>query len=145
MRFTSEYESSIDDKNRVVLPSKLRDAIKSLKEGDELYISPHPDGCIQICTEPQWDRQLEQLTQRAFEDEKTRRFTRYLSASTRTGKCDKQGRLLLHGPMLAEVGIEREVYVLGHVNVIEVWDKATWLKRRAEAQREYPKDVEELP
>ena len=142
--FIGEYESSIDDKNRVVLPRKFRDAIDVEREGDELYLTVDPDGCLLICPPSEWSRRLEQLNQSPFAKEKLRRFRRYISSMTEPAKCDKQGRLLLPARLMQEAGVEKEIVLVGNISVIEIWPAALWKQRREEARREFNQDIEDL-
>ena len=142
--FTGEYDSTIDDKNRVVLPSAFREAIDAAKEADKLYLSYVPDGCITICTESEWQRCLEQLDAKPFAPEQMRRFRRHLSSMTQQGKYDKQGRLVLPPKLLQESKIEREVCIVGNLRVIEVWAKNIRDQRRAEDAGSFGKFMTEL-
>ncbi len=142
--FTGESTSTVDDKNRIVLPRKYRDAIDFEAEGRELYISLDPDGCLVICPRSEWRRRLAQLDQTPYAKERLRRFRRYIAAMTETSKCDKQGRLLLPSRLTNEVGIERDVVLVGNISVIEVWPKDKWHQRREEARREFSKDIEDI-
>jgi len=142
--FIGEYESTIDDKNRVVLPRKFRDAVDVEQEGEELFLTLDPDGCLLICPRSEWQRRLAQLDQTPYAKEKLRRFRRYVSSMTEPSKFDKQGRMLLPQRLLDIVKIEREVYLVGNLSVIEVWPAALWKQRREEAHREFSKDIEDL-
>jgi len=142
--FIGEYESSIDDKNRVVLPRKFRDAIDVEREGEELYLTVDPDGCLLICPPSEWNRRLQQLDQSPFAKEKLRRFRRYLSSMTEPSRCDKQGRLLLPSRLIQEVGIGKEIFLVGNISVIEVWPAALWTERRKQAKNEFSQDIEDL-
>ena len=104
--FIGEYESTIDDKNRVVLPRKFRDVVDTEHAGEELYLTLDPDGCLLICPRSEWQRRLEQLDQTPFAKEKLRRFRRYVSSMTEPSKCDKQGRMLLPLRLLDTVSID---------------------------------------
>ena len=142
--FTGEYESTIDDKNRVVLPRKFRDAFDVEREGEELFLSLDPDGCLLICPRSEWYRRLEQLDQTPFAKEKLRRFRRYVASVTEPSKCDKQGRMLLPARLIEAVELGREVFLVGNIRLIEVWPRALWQQRREEAKNEFGRDIEDL-
>ena len=47
MLLTGTYQRTLDDKKRLVLPKKVRDA---LGEPDSLFVAPGPDKCLWVHT-----------------------------------------------------------------------------------------------
>ena len=62
--FTGQYDRTIDDKNRIQLPSQLRSAIDPERDGPGLYVTLGEDrGTLSIYTE----RGFEEAFSRGFE------------------------------------------------------------------------------
>jgi len=142
--FHGEHESTVDDKGRVILPSKLRDCIDEDRDGQGFYMTISPDGCITLCTPTEWDRRVKILREAPFAPERSRRFQRVMSSMTDRSLADKQGRLHLSQNLLKQAGIERDVAVIGNFDVIEIWNRERWAAIKAEALQEYKNDAEQL-
>jgi len=142
--FNGEHESSVDDKGRVILPSKLRDTIDEDRDGQGFYSTIGPDGCIVLCTPTEWDRRVKMLREAPFAPERARRFQRIMSAMTERSFADKQGRLRLSQNLLKQAGIEKQVAVVGNIDVIEIWNHEKWAAIKAESLQEFKNDAEQL-
>ena len=55
-RFLGQYEQRLDEKGRVVLPSKLRNFIDPAEDGKGFVITPAPEECLFLYTDKQWER-----------------------------------------------------------------------------------------
>ena len=142
--FHGEFDSSVDDKGRVILPSRLRDCIDEARDGQGFYCTISPDGCIELCTPAVWDRRVEALRKAPFAPEKARRFQRTMSSLTERESMDKQGRLHLSPKLLQQAGIEKQVVVVGNFDVVEIWGRERWEKAKTEMLQEYKNDAEQL-
>ena len=119
-RFIGTSEQKTDEKNRIIIPVKWRDAL-----GSDCYLCAAPEGCIFIYTVEQWIRVTDQLADYAHnttERSKQRQF--YYGASE--AKVDKQGRVTLTSILMDRVGVDKEIVVNGCGNRIEIWAKDRW-------------------
>jgi MraZ protein len=142
--FHGQYESSIDDKGRVILPAKLRDSMDEESDGAGFYITFGPDGCIELCTPAEWNRRVKALRKAPFARARARRFQRTMSSLTEQNHLDKQGRLRISQNLLEQAGITREVAVIGNFDVIEIWCRERWQTMKTEALQEFKNDAEQL-
>jgi len=142
--FHGEYESSMDDKGRVILPAKLREAIDEDRDGQGFYSTIGPDGCIELCTPAEWDRRVQALRKAPFATERARRFQRTMSSMTERVLMDKQGRLHLSPNLVAYAAIQKEIVVLGNFDFIEIWSRERYQPMKPEALQEYKNDAEKL-
>ena len=142
--FHGEYESSIDDKGRVILSAKLRESMDEERDGSGFYVTFGPDGCIELCKPTEWDRRVEVLRRAPFAREKARRFQRTMSSLTERANLDKQGRLRISQKLLEQAGITKQVSMIGNFDVIEIWDRKRWEKMKDEALQEFKNDAEQL-
>jgi MraZ protein len=116
-----EHEHSLDDKNRLTLPSKLRSAF-----ADGLYVARGFDGCLAVYPVPEWERMKARYAELDPFSADARRVSRNFFGSAVAAELDKQGRLVLPQPLLEHAGLEREVTVLGVHDHLEIWNRATW-------------------
>jgi MraZ protein len=120
--FLGEYEHTIDDKNRLTLPARFRDAF----EGGGV-VTRGMDGCLSVYTRTAWERfvsvRLEGLDPFSRE---ARQLSRFLFAGATEAEPDKQGRIMLPAPLVKHAKLSREVVVAGVRDHLEIWDRAVW-------------------
>ncbi len=123
--FYGEYEHSLDEKGRVILPAKFRELL-----GDHCHITRGYDNCLSIYDDKGWEECLEKMMKNLEHETNGhhRRLNRNLSSGGVDINIDKQGRMLIP-PLLREyAGIDKEVSIIGSVNKVEIWDKEAWRK-----------------
>jgi len=117
-----EYEHTIDDKNRLTLPAKFRQAFE---EG--VVVTRGIDPCLAVYTRDEWpafvSAQLGNLDQFSRE---ARQMRRYLFSAAAEGELDRQGRVTLPTPLMKYAGLTRDVVVAGVQDHVEIWDAAAW-------------------
>jgi MraZ protein len=121
--FLGEYEHTIDDKNRLTLPARFREALAAgvvLTQGFE-------GGCLYAFTREDWHRVVEQrvgsLDLLAAEGRQMRRF---FFAGAAEAELDKQGRILVSAHLIERAGLSRDVVVAGVYDHLEIWDRGAW-------------------
>jgi MraZ protein len=124
-----EHEHSLDDKNRLTLPSKLRSAF-----ADGLYVARGFDGCLAVYPVDEWERLKVRYAQLDPFSADARRVSRNFFGSAVPAELDKQGRLVLPQPLIDYAGLERELTVLGVHDHLEIWDRATWGRLQQEPE-----------
>jgi MraZ protein len=117
-----EYEHTIDDKNRVTLPAKFRQAF-----GDGVVVARGLDGCLDAYPREQWATHVEaRIGALDHLNRESRQMRRYVFAGAADAELDRQGRLVIPPALLAHAGLEREVVVAGVHDHVEIWDRAAW-------------------
>jgi MraZ protein len=124
-----EHEHSLDDKNRLTLPAKLREEL-----GDRVVVTAGLDGCLYAYALEDWERQVRRIRELDPLSRESRMMQRYFFASAVAGELDKQGRVVLPSSLLQTAGIEREVTVTGVYDHLEIWDRARWREHRHELE-----------
>jgi MraZ protein len=59
-------------------------------------------------------------------------YMRFVFSSAAECELDRQGRILIPPALRERAGITKSVVVVGIINKIEVWDRATWDARRSQ-------------
>lgn len=120
--FLGEYEHTLDDKNRLTLPAKFREAFK-----DGCVVTREMDGCLSVYTREAWERfvalRLEGLDPFTREARQMRRF---VFAGASECEPDRQGRIMLSPALVKHARLSREVVVAGVHDHVEIWDRAAW-------------------
>jgi MraZ protein len=117
-----EFEHTIDDKNRLTLPAKFRQALSG-----GIVITRGMDGCLYCYPRSDWERLVEgRLTGLDPLNKEGRLMRRYFFAGASETEPDKQGRVLLPATLAKNAGIDREVVIAGVGDHLEIWDRKTW-------------------
>ena len=85
-----EHEHSLDDKNRLTLPAKLRAAFE---EG--VVLARELDGCLAAYPRAEWEKLVERIAALDPLGEDARRMKRHFFAGASQGELDRQGRLVV--------------------------------------------------
>jgi MraZ protein len=117
-----EYDHTIDDKNRLTLPAKFRQAFDGglvLTRGIErcLYAYPRDEWAATVESRL---RELDPLSREG------RVMQRYFFSGAAEGELDKQGRVMVPSSLSDYAGLGKEVVVAGIRDHLEIWDRASW-------------------
>lgn len=124
-----EHEHSLDDKNRLTLPAKLRAAFE-----DGVVVTRGLDGCLYAYPRPAWEQLADRIKSLDPLAEGSRVMQRHFFAGAAQGELDKQGRMVIPGPLLDGAGITREVTVAGVYDHLEIWDRKKWSQQLHEVE-----------
>lgn len=137
--FKGQYKHNLDDKGRLVLPSKFREQL-----GDGSVITIGYDGCLQIYTKEGYEQAVNELLSKPMSTKIVRNQLRVLTGSAFDIDIDKSGRVKVPDYLLSDAGITKEVTVVGVGSVIEVWATERWLKEQSLDRDGYESDAEQL-
>ena len=117
-----EFEHTIDDKNRLTLPAKFRQALSG-----GLIITRGMEGCLSCYPAADWQRLVESRLARLDPLSKEgRQMHRYFYSGASEAEPDKQGRVMLPTSLARNAGLGREVVVAGVGDHLEIWDRVAW-------------------
>ena len=119
--FIGEYQHSLDNKNRIVVPSKLREEL-----GEKFVITKGLDGCLYAYPIDEWQKFEEKLKNLPLTNRDARAFVRFFVAGATEVETDKQGRGLIPANLREYAGIEKEIVTIGALNKVEIWSKEKW-------------------
>jgi MraZ protein len=136
MLLTGAFNRSIDDKLRVAIPKRLREAFGG-EEQPGIYIAPGTDQSLALYTEEAFARLADRLAQASPTRQDVRTFNRLFYARAQRVELDSQGRVRIP-PELAELArLDKEVVLLGVQDHMEVWAAERWKSYLAERQGNY--------
>jgi transcriptional regulator MraZ len=124
------YDHTIDDKNRLTLPAKYREAFS-----DGVVVTRGLDGCLYVYRRPDWARLVEsRLSTLDPLSPAGRRLHRFFFSGASEAELDKQGRVMIPAQLMEHAKLAREVVVAGVNDRLEIWDRAAWRKELAEVE-----------
>jgi MraZ protein len=115
------HEHTLDDKNRLTLPARLRDEL-----GDRVVVTRGMDGCLFVYPAAGWDALAARLLGLDVLSNEARRMQRHFFTGAAQAELDRQGRMVIPANLLRSVGIERDVIVAGVHDHLEIWARAAW-------------------
>lgn len=121
--FVDEYERQLDERGRIILPSKLRDAVT-----DTVYITQSTsERCLHLYTEDEWSKVAEKVNQLpTATDYNAAAFVRLFFGKATAVAVDKQGRVPIAKRLIDFAGLGKEVVLVGANTRLEIWDAGHW-------------------
>ena len=120
-----EHEHTLDDKNRLTLPARLREQL-----GDRVVVTRGLDRCLDVYAVDEWAKRASRVGRLDAFSGEARTLQRFFFAAATEAELDKQGRMVIPANLLEHAGIGREVTVAGILDHLEIWDRATWRERQ---------------
>lgn len=119
--FIGEYQHALDSKNRMIVPSKLREEL-----GNKFVITKGLDGCLYAYPQGEWKNLEEKMKTLPLTNRDARSFVRFFFAGACEIEMDKQGRGLIPQNLKEYAGIEKEIVSIGVLTRVEIWSKEKW-------------------
>ncbi len=130
-RFFGRYEHSLDDKGRVILPSKFR---AHFEHGG--YLTQYQDGCLSLWTPDEFESQMESMLGRASTGQSDRNLARLWASTSHEVEVDRQGRMAIPSHLREFASLAGDVLVHGAIDRVELWDPVRWAEKvQPEQQR----------
>jgi len=123
MLLTGTHPRTLDDKNRLGLPKRVRE---QLGEPETLFVTPGPDQCLWLYSQAGLERLAEKLDQAPATDAEVRVFRRLYFAQTEAVDVDRTGRILVPERLVQFAGLKHEVVLIGVRDHLELWDAQRW-------------------
>jgi len=137
--FYGEFEYKIDEKGRVPIPPRFRNALK-----DGVVLTPGAEKCITAYTIPEWKKLSATLTNSALTRSKMRRLSRALFATAFSTNVDGQGRIAIPAPLREHAEIVDEAVIAGANTYLEIWNKIHWEEEKSISQEQAWQIIESL-
>ena len=144
--FRGHYEHAIDDKGRVAIPARFREALSGLQDERLVITKFRLAGrrCLDVYPLSTW-RELEaKIVSKNRFDPRLQRFKNFYVSGAHECGIDAQGRVLVP-PLLRDYGgLRREVMFTGDIDMFRLWDKQTWQQAFSEDEQAVLDDPELL-
>lgn len=113
-----EYHHNIDDKGRLIIPSKFRNEI-----GGECIITRGLDKCLFIYSKSEWEKMTQKLKTLPFTKKDARDFSRFLLGGATVCEFDRNGRINITSPLVHYANLTKNCVLIGVNERIEIWDE----------------------
>lgn len=137
--FMGEYQHSIDDKGRIIIPVKFRDLL-----GTSFVITRGLDQCLFAYPREEWAIMEQKLKSLSLMKSDARAFTRFFFSGATECEWDKQGRVNLPGNLREYAKLEKDCIVLGVSNRMEIWSKTMWNEYFQQSEQTFNDIAEKL-
>ena len=123
--FIGTYEHTIDDKSRLTLPARFRDALAG-----GVVLTRGLDVCLDVYARDAFETLVEeQLAPLNPLSKEARDLKRFFFAAAAAAELDTQGRVLVPPALYRHAKLGREVVVAGVHDHLEIWDRGAWAAR----------------
>ena len=119
--FIGEYQHTIDDKGRLIIPSKFRETL-----GQTFVLTRGLDQCVFGYPMDEWKQLEQKLKALRFTKKDARAFSRFFFSGAAECQLDKQGRVNISQPLRDYAQLDKDCVVIGVSSRIEIWNKSKW-------------------
>ena len=130
MLFTGEYEHTVDDKQRLAIPSEIRSRLDPAKHGAGFYAVPGPNGALWMWPEKTFEQMAQAMDQSLLPAEELMEFEELLFSQSQWVELDKTGRIRLPERLMQRFGLTNSVTILGLKDHLELRDTKQWQRIR---------------
>jgi MraZ protein len=120
--FIGTYEHTIDEKSRLTLPARFREAL-----GDGVVLARGLDGNVAVYPRETWKMTVEaRISALDPLSREARELRRFFFSGAADADLDRQGRILVPAALTRHAGLERDVVVAGNYDHLELWSRTAW-------------------
>ena len=132
-----EYELTVDDKNRLLVPAEIRRSIPP-DYGETLFLVMGTNRVPWFYPERFYEDLVTQAPADMMPDEDLLAYNQLHFAMASKLPWDKQGRVTMPDRLLKRASIGKDVTLVGVRDHLELWNRADWEVRRGELENRSP-------
>src|SRR2546429_3407255 len=132
--YAGDFRHSIDDKNRITIPSRWLLA----RPEDFILLPEATHQFLQVMSPKEFARMRSPAENNQSVSARDRRiFLRHLHSRAQHASADRQGRLVLPEELCRKVGLKDEVALVGNRGRFEIWNLQRWKRAHEEETATY--------
>ena len=138
-----EYHHNIDEKSRLIIPSKFRSEL-----GERFIITKGLDRCLFVYSEVEWNKIMQRVSSLQFTKKNVRAFERTFIGGASQIEFDKQGRINITSPLVHYANITKECVIIGVNERLEIWSLEEfnrYMEENEESLVEITEDIFDSP
>jgi MraZ protein len=138
---TGEFRASLDEKGRILIPSKIRSEIG----GNSLVLTQSVDRCLWLFTPEEWSRiSTNLMDSTSLFQSRARMLRRRIIAPAQPVDIDKSGRINISVSLREYAGLKKECIIVGIESYVELWDETEYRDYWTENEPSFQEAAEEL-
>ena len=114
--FMGEFHHNIDEKNRLIIPSKFRNEL-----GSKFVLTRGIEKCLLVYSIEEWNNIVNKLKELPFTRKDARTFNRMFLSGATECELDGNGRINIPSYLIDYSSITKECTVIGVNDRIEIW------------------------
>lgn len=123
---TGEYELTIDDKNRLSIPAKVREQIIPEEHGGAFYLVLGANRILSLYPEKFYQRIALAVAPRTVAPDELLTYERVNFALAGRVELDRQGRVLINEKAMRRAALKEQVTLIGVRDHLEIWNQSQW-------------------
>lgn len=137
--FMGEYQHTVDQKGRLIIPSKFRETL-----GERFVVTKGLDRCLFVYSPEEWSNLEQRLKALPLANKDARAFVRFFFAGATECEIDKQGRILLPANLREYASLNKDVVLVGVLTRVEIWSKEIWDEYNQQANLDHESIAEKM-
>lgn len=142
MLLTGTFVRSMDEKQRIALPKRIRDAFDGT-DAATLFITPGNDGSLAIYAEQALQALAERLGTASPTRQDVRTYSRLFYSRAERLELDDQSRFRVPANLVQLAGLEKEIVLVGVRDHVEIWNRTKWEAFLAASSADYDRLAEQ--
>ena len=130
--FLGEYQHSVDEKGRVVMPARFRERL-----APGAVVTKGQERCLYVFAADRWEAEVARVSRLPRTNATNRNFARAFFGGASDVAMDKQGRLPIPPALRSYAGLDKDVVVVGVSDHLEIWDAGSWQSLSSQADELY--------
>jgi MraZ protein len=119
--FLGTYTPKLDEKGRLTLPAKFRDALAG-----GLMIAKSQDHSLAVYPRAEFEQLARRAAKAPRTNEQARAWLRNFAAGADEQYPDSQGRITLSAEHRRYANLSKDCVVIGSLDYLEIWDAQAW-------------------
>ena len=121
--FLGTYTPKLDEKGRLILPARFRDALEA-----GLVVTRTQERALAVYPKDTFEALMAEAMSAPSTVKQVRDSQRMMTAGASFEVPARQGRVTIPQILRDYAGLDRDVVVIGAMNRAEIWDAETWQK-----------------
>jgi len=117
---------TLDSKNRITIPTKYREELFADCQGKMICTVDIQQACLLLYPLPEWEEIELSLAGLSSTHPQERLFKQIILGNASDCDMDKNGRLLINGPLRNHANLEKNIMLVGQLNKFEIWHESAW-------------------
>ncbi len=123
--FSGRYNHAIDDKGRIKVPQKIKEALASVYDDTSVVIT-NLDKCLVAYPLEEWRKLEEKALKLPSMQKDVLEFLRYFFSGAEEVELDKMDRIHIPQSLKLSGNLNKEAVIVGIINRFEIWDRDLW-------------------